>query len=501
MARGVGQPESWSAGMAKPEFLVITSARNEGPFLLEWVAYWRTIGADALLIFSHDCDDGSDLLLDRLAALGLVIHEKNEVLKRGPHRSALKHAVMHPLYEDANWAIAAQVHEFPAIRARDGGLRDLVARHADKDCIRLPSRLFSHGGQITMRDDLCMAMFTEAEHEAHRGPRRARALFRPASDPVRIGPHGPVYAKENPARIVTLEASFAQVNDYPIRSIDSLAVARHMASQTDTDALCDWQARLRRTIRDRGILRHLDAVVALVGQFRDDPILRHLHDACFEWHSHKAALLRGQPDYRAINTIFGTDPAPAIRASLPSPKRHANRRKMLTTLQRGARCAEIGVWNGDFSQAILEVTEPEELVLIDPWELIAQTPRSEQTHRRHCDRDFMFRMGKSVADRYAGLPNVTIRKGFSQDVLASYPDNYFDWVYIDGNHLYEFVKRDVDMSFRKVRTGGTIAGDDFTWEKDGRAHVRDGVMDALAAQGRKDEPRTMGQQYLITVNK
>ena len=58
------------------------------------------------------------------------------------------------------------------------------------------------------------------------------------------------------------------------------------------------------------------------------------------------------------------------------------------------------------------------------------------------------------------MENVTICKGFSAEVLASFPDNYFDWVYIDGNHLYEFVKKDVELSFQKVKPGGVIAGDD-----------------------------------------
>lgn len=488
--------------MSNPEYLVIASVQNEGPFLLEWVAHWQCIGADALLVYSHECSDGTDLLLDRLAAFGAVVHERCETRKRGPQRSALRHASSHPLYARANWAIAARSSEFPAIRSGKGCLSDLTTKHPNMDSIRMPTRLFSHNGHIAMQDDLCIAMFTEAEAKPQRGPRRSRALFRPASDPFRIGPHGPVYPDNRSPRIVTLEPTMAQMNHYAIRSIDGLAVSRNASKDDGSLRLKDWQQRLNHTIRDRSILRHLDAIVARVAAFREDPILRHLHDACFEWHAERAALLRVQPDYRTIAKALCDAPpvrAPAHKSN--SPKRHANRRRMLATLPKGARCAEIGVWNGDFSAQILEVTEPEELVLIDPWDLITDTSAKDQTHRRHQDRAFMAQMREAVAKRYAGLPNVTIRKGFSQDVLASYPDNYFDWVYIDGNHLYEFVKRDVDMSFRKVRTGGVIAGDDFTWEKDGRAHVRDGVMDALAARGRKEAPRTMGQQYLITVDK
>jgi cephalosporin hydroxylase len=43
-------------------------------------------------------------------------------------------------------------------------------------------------------------------------------------------------------------------------------------------------------------------------------------------------------------------------------------------------------------------------------------------------------------------------------------------VYIDGNHVYEFVKSDLELFYRKVKTGGYIAGDDYElgrWWKGG----------------------------------
>jgi len=43
-------------------------------------------------------------------------------------------------------------------------------------------------------------------------------------------------------------------------------------------------------------------------------------------------------------------------------------------------------------------------------------------------------------------------------------------VYIDGNHLYEFVKSDLELYYHKVRSGGYIAGDDYEiggWWKSG----------------------------------
>lgn len=55
----------------------ITCVKNEGPFLLEWVAFNRVIGVTDFLIYSNDCDDGTAELLDALATAGLVVHLPN----------------------------------------------------------------------------------------------------------------------------------------------------------------------------------------------------------------------------------------------------------------------------------------------------------------------------------------------------------------------------------------------------------------------------------------
>lgn len=49
-------------------------------------------------------------------------------------------------------------------------------------------------------------------------------------------------------------------------------------------------------------------------------------------------------------------------------KRDIVRRKILKFLPKKGRGAEIGVWEGRFSEDILEITDPETLFLIDPWE-------------------------------------------------------------------------------------------------------------------------------------
>ena len=52
--------------------LVISTMKDEAPYVTEWLAFHRAIGFTDFLIYTNDCGDGTDLLLDRLQHLGLV---------------------------------------------------------------------------------------------------------------------------------------------------------------------------------------------------------------------------------------------------------------------------------------------------------------------------------------------------------------------------------------------------------------------------------------------
>jgi hypothetical protein len=58
---------------------IVATARNEGIYLIEWLAYHRAIGIDQFFLYSNDNDDGSDELLSRLAEAGAITWIHNQV--------------------------------------------------------------------------------------------------------------------------------------------------------------------------------------------------------------------------------------------------------------------------------------------------------------------------------------------------------------------------------------------------------------------------------------
>ncbi|MEO0992092.1 MAG: glycosyltransferase family 2 protein, partial [Pseudomonadota bacterium] len=161
--------------------LVVSTMRDEGPYVLEWLAYHRAIGFDDFLIYTNDCRDGTDLLLDRLAASGHVTHVRNEVLRRGPHKSALKYALAHPAFQAADWVYVTDADEFLNIRLGDGRVDDLIARYPRADAVPVAWRMFSHSGHVGLGDQLLLEALTDCEPaEAETGApgRFVKSLFR-----------------------------------------------------------------------------------------------------------------------------------------------------------------------------------------------------------------------------------------------------------------------------------------------------------------------------------
>lgn len=56
---------------------------------------------------------------------------------------------------------------------------------------------------------------------------------------------------------------------------------------------------------------------------------------------------------------------------------------------------------------------------------------------------------------------VNIKKGTSLGMCRKYKNNSLDFVFIDGSHQYEDVKKDIKAWLKKVKKGGILAGHDY----------------------------------------
>jgi hypothetical protein len=149
-----------------------------------------------------------------------------------------------------------------------------------------------------------------------------------------------------------------------------------------------------------------------------------------------------------------------------------------TLICEGDICAEVGVWKGQFSDEIL-TRNPKELHLIDPW--LHQDYKGRWYSIPQPKMDEIY---QSVSSRFTGDSRVVIHRKSSLDVV--FPNGYFDWVYIDGNHSYDAVVGDLEYYYPLVKSGGYLCGDDYGWE-DAQGGPKPAVDEFVAKYGLKLE--------------
>lgn len=139
---------------------------------------------------------------------------------------------------------------------------------------------------------------------------------------------------------------------------------------------------------------------------------------------------------------------------------------LLDSLPKNSVGMEIGVHKGDFTQRLVKRAQPRLLYIVDPWKYEA-----DDTYKNSWYGGWLggsqARMDKrcaAVKRRFAqaiAAGRIKVLRDYSSAAFASLPDDHLDWVYIDGNHLYDFVKADLTMALRCVKPGGLITGDDY----------------------------------------
>lgn len=134
---------------------------------------------------------------------------------------------------------------------------------------------------------------------------------------------------------------------------------------------------------------------------------------------------------------------------------------LLKKMPVGGICAEIGVFGGVFSRQILSVTKPKELHLIDPWE------HQDTGHFSKADENLsQLEFDRMYQNLLATMPEAIFHRDYSYRVVNDFEDGFFDWIYIDGCHWYDEVKRDLTDWYPKVRVDGWICGHDYQIEND-----------------------------------
>jgi len=331
-------------GAHRPKTLLVTTVKDEGPNILEWVAHHRAIGFDRIQIYQNDSFDGTERSLRTLAAIGAIEYFPNPSPRRQWQNKAYRRASHSPAYSEADWCMALDGDEFLFVKCGGGTVGDLIAACEGFDEINVNWRNFGSAGRLDAADELVTCRFTQADAAdsiVATRPAGIKTLFR-TDCYRRPGIHLPkVPLREGIRRCngsALPEGSFklvgwrsfdpgaralAQVNHYAVRDLESflLKSVRGSSSHPDREiSLHYWRLNDINDEADRGLAARASETERVMSELDElsGGRLGHLRRrALAKWRSRLDALLL-EPDVKALREAIL-----ALRSDACAPKQHS----------------------------------------------------------------------------------------------------------------------------------------------------------------------------------
>jgi hypothetical protein len=366
--------------MTGPRVSILSMMKDEGPRLLEWLAYHRLIGAEEVFVYTNDCRDGTDAMLDRLEAMGLVRHLRNDVPEgKRPQPHALSLAERRPEITGTDWLMVIDADEFVHVKTGDGTFGALLAACPEgTEGVAITWRMMGSNGIVAWSDDPLLPRFTRGAPDGFRRGWGVKTLFRPFPH-LKLGIHRPTVkgTKRDPARMAALMArrwvngsgqpmppsflrdgwrgsaatvgrDLAEVAHFAVQSREAYLLRGDRGNVNLKAGKYDatYFAVFDRNEEDLpGLSRWSDRVAALVADWLGDAALKRLLQASVDWHGARLAALREAPGYGARMAALaraGAVPYAALdRLLFVQPLAPAGKRMVAELQAKGVPDAEI----------------------------------------------------------------------------------------------------------------------------------------------------------------
>ncbi len=316
--------KSWNADA--PKVMIATCMKDEGPFILEWIAWHQSIGIDDFVVFSNDCSDGTDLILDRLDEMGLVQHLPNPaVLSDRPDFQpyALAYTPHLTAFKKADFFISMDVDEFINIRHGNGHITDLLKATGPFDALSISELNHGSNQKEEYERGFVTDLFPMHQRERPGKPKSQRGV----KTIVRLGPklqqirnHRPdFYHNQGQINWVNGSGQAISVFDddatqngmdcrdtydhvvlehYPLRSLNSYLVKMFRGDVVVKGKMVSqryWRMRNRQTDGTSLLKRQQKKFKAAYAKLLKDKELKLLHDAACKAHEDRIAQLLQDP--------------------------------------------------------------------------------------------------------------------------------------------------------------------------------------------------------------
>ena len=339
------------------QIAAVSMMKDEGPFVIEWVAHHLAVGFTDLVVYTNDCSDGTDDMLIRLEHLGLCHHRRNLIAPGlRPQPSALKYAQDEPVVQGSDWVMVFDADEFLSIKYGDGTLDGLLsaAKAQAATGIVVTWRIFGSGGVVDWSRAPVSEQYLMAAPPTWNKGWGVKTLFTFSADHWNLGIHRPKiktkwHKTEFPDQVKWLNGSgremedyfkfrgwrsvsrtvgydWVQLNHYAVKSVESYAIRKlrgNVNNKTDKYNGDYWSLQDRNEVRDDTMLRYTEVRNRIIDQLLSDPELKRLHFAALARVEGRLRDLRKTEVYHQLKADLAKAsevPISQISAKPPQPR-------------------------------------------------------------------------------------------------------------------------------------------------------------------------------------
>jgi hypothetical protein len=140
----------------------------------------------------------------------------------------------------------------------------------------------------------------------------------------------------------------------------------------------------------------------------------------------------------------------------------ASRNSVLQQFPPGGTVVEVGVAYGGFTEILLDELKPDRFIAIDTFAIShGDEPWGQTTLKDNNISHFNYYCQRFQEQIASG--KMETRQGLSWEMLAQLPDQSVDYMYVDADHSYESVKKDINALKNKMKSGGIIQFNDYSF--------------------------------------
>ena len=344
----------------------VSMMKDEGPFLIEWVAHHIAVGFTDLIVFTNDCSDGTDKMLIRLEQLGLCHHRRNDIPDGlRPQPSALNYAQDDPVVKNSDWVMVFDADEFLSIKYGNGTLDDLLSATKEKGAngVVVTWRIFGSGGIVVWSRAPVTEQYLMAAPPSWNKGWGVKTLFAFDADYWKLGIHRPKIKNRHiktdfPDSVVWLTGSgnqmedyfkfrgwrsisrtigydWVQLNHYAVKSVESYALRKlrgNVNNKADKYNSDYWSLQDRNEVRDETMLRYKIRRDQIISELLTDPELLCLHLAAVDGAEKRLVQMRQSEVFHHLVSDLSAASKLSITQVVAKPPKARDKEKIATLM-------------------------------------------------------------------------------------------------------------------------------------------------------------------------